>query len=251
MIITRHQTQSATRSPTNPKTSARITPIPRNIPESLRPALHLPLYYIAFHGYYEDFTSTPPYFPILPKNCYLLETCAPGEVVDCEIDPFLWPTCNYEVRDEFLRTLGAPYTPPHLLTTYQLAIRSLRVNLPNTSYVPRHLSSENGRGARSFFQGVYKFKHNQPFSEHPPKGSAQSLYKKIVDDIIENDSDITTQKLIETILETDPDADEGAIFVVVTCAKYHTSERNKKIMNEIYKEPILSPFITLVQPMII
>jgi hypothetical protein len=208
---------------------------------ALLPALHLPLYYITFHGAYDiDPFSAPPSF--VPPNCFLLETCVPGEVVNELIDDYLWPTCNYTCREQFLATLSMHSSEPSQ-TPYQAAIRTLHTTLPGAIYVPRTITAEKGRGARNFFQGIYKFTNKTPFTDTPPRGASHTLYKGNVKNLIEDyGSYTTTDSIIRQIRENDPDAREsdGAIFVFVTCATNQLGRTSRELLEKIWYENHLS-----------
>ena len=174
---------------------------------SLRPAQHLPLYYISLHGSYSDIS-----FQSVPKNSFLFETCLPGETVLTTIDNYLWPVCHYEFRTEFLNTLSLNSSDVSH-TYYQIAIRHLHTYLPGNTYLNRKLTTEKGLGARSFFQGIYRFDNHTSFREKPPN-TKDTLYKNFIRSLIEESTYTTTDEIINMILKDEPD---GAIFVFVSC----------------------------------
>ena len=187
----------------------KVAPLP-----SLRPALQLPLYYISFHGLYDNTAFEEP-IDYVPKNSYIFETCIPGEIVHEVIDTYLWPICNYEFREDFLNTLSMHSSEPSL-THHQHAIRQLHVHLPETPYARKKLYSQAGRKGRSFFQGIYKFDNKTPYSETLPP-SSKSLYKDFMKTLIENRMYTTNEDIIRLILSNDVDAADGAIFLFVSC----------------------------------
>ena len=173
----------------------------------LRPAQHLPLYYVTLHGSYSEVS-----LKTLPKNCFLFETCEPGEIVLEAIDTHLWPVCHYQCRDEFLKTVSM-HSSEESQSPSQKAIRQLHTYLPGGTYLNRKLTTQNGRGGRKFFQGIYRFDNNTSFREKPPT-LRESLYKHFFTSLIEDSDETTTEEIINMILEDEPD---GAMFVFVSC----------------------------------
>ena len=186
-----------------------------NILPVLRPAAHLPLYYISFHGAYTQETlHAPP--PTLPKNCFMFETGDPGEFVNTDIDNYLWPLCAYEARERLLGILSS-HNSEETTTPFEDAARSMRIILPETQYMRRRLAPHAGRGGRAFLQGIFKQRVGDPFNPRLPM-NRDTLCKDYIKTLTECGWRTTNEDVIRLILASDPDAADGAIFVVVSCA---------------------------------
>ena len=186
-----------------------------NILPVLRPAIHLPLYYITFHGAYSRETLRDPP-PSLPKNCFMFETGDPGEFVNTDIDNYLWPLCAYEAREHLLGILSS-HNSEETTTPFEDAARSMRIILPESQYMRRRLATQGGRGGRAFLQGIFKQRAGQPFNPQLPT-NRDTLCKDYIKTLTECGLRTTNEDVIRLILASDPDAADGAIFVVVSCA---------------------------------
>jgi hypothetical protein len=157
----------------------------------------------------------------------MFETADPGETVSTEIDKYLWPLCAYEARERFLAILSS-HNSHQTTTPFEDAARSLRIVLPGTRYMRRELTPQAGRGGRGFLQGIFKQRAGQPFDPQLPTNK-DTLCKDYIRTLTEYGGSTTNEDIIQIILAIDPDAADGAIFVVVACAVLDESLTSRDI----------------------
>jgi hypothetical protein len=181
------------------------------------------IYYIATHGGY-DLTKEKLHFTV-PKDTFILETQALGDLCMPTIDEPLWVLSQGEHRDAFVGYLSGTSLDGTTESTQSMAIRRALSYL--TLYGPgdvapiRLLSIASGtRTPRTFPMGIYGLRSTSVALPFPPSGASKVAHN-IEAPLWVYGTEKTNETIIEQILNKKT-ATTPRIFIFISCAVHES-----------------------------
>jgi hypothetical protein len=182
------------------------------------------IYYIATHGGY-DLTKEKLHFTV-PKDTFILETQALGDLCMPTIDEPLWVLSQGKHRPAFVAYLrGISSRVGTTESTESMAIRRALSYL--TLYGPgdvapiRLLSIASGtRTPRTFPMGIYRLRSTSVALPFPPSGASKAAHN-IEASLWEYGTEKTNETIIEQILKKKT-ATIPRLFIFISCAVHNS-----------------------------